>query len=449
MSVHRPGFWNSKKGRMIKANARGTPVHISGSDRWFHLRWPIVEREELKTEHDNWIQHIKEHDNTIRYCLITKHDHECEIKPLKMATTTTPHYHAIVWVSNVTASTSMARTFKLHVWTDGDIPDYYCAPRYSMKEGFIDYVDKYDHVWEWGQRPLKVTEVSKSKKERDEMDLLALNLVKEGKIKYYADTYPLHHYRNINRIKGALNIQENFTQDRREFQSYWIYGESRTGKSQIVNALWPGAYVLRKGDYWDGHDPWNPDHRIVSCKDANSESILKGITVMGMKTLTDMDGQNINKKYKGGEVINCARAIFTSNHTISECLNGTGRDEMVNVCTEIEAIKNRFQEIHIKDFLKMVGYELKPTPILQALKGRQISDSMMLFNKVGPNTMPGYGEEKLPPPPPLTQEELEAIESEIYQKMAEEAAVAHEKKRKATANPEQHESKRHHSCMML
>ena len=60
---------------------------------------------------------------------------------------------------------------------------------------------------------------------------------------------------------------------------------------------------------------------------------------------------------------------------------------------QVQALKRRYMEIHISDFLILAGLELKPKFELDKLKGEQIEDFMTLFNKVGPNRIQGYGEE--------------------------------------------------------
>lgn len=393
----------------------GIARHVAGSDRWFHLRWMVPTEPRYQYRMERMLE-LVEKEGTIRYCLITRHDDSCEIKKLSDSTTTEPHYHAIVWYSDRTAAITVAKMFDLvHMYDEGKKPNYYCQPRYSQTDGFYEYIEKYVKYKEWGTAPKRESVVKKEKVASDERTLRAIEWVKghNGGPDAYREQDPIHYARNFARLMMMFGNQEDFTQDRREFQSYWIWGGPATGKSQIVNALWPGAYVFRDGRFWDGYDPRKPEHRIVTMKDINSEWLLKKGTVIGMKNMTDMDGKSIDKKFQACQVVNHARVIVTSNFSIHDCVKGTCKDEIVGANIEIEALKRRYKEIHIDEFLRLCGMKLKDVRVLNALKGKQVP-SRMLFDVVGPNLIPHYGEELLPPPPPLTEEQLREIEENIH-----------------------------------
>lgn len=222
-------------------------------------------------------------------------------------------------------------------------------------------------------------------------DERAVAFVATGQITKYMETDPVHFYKNYARIKPYFGFQLHFTRDRREFQNFWIYGPPGTFKSVVVNALYPHAYTLRD-KYWDGFSPFNPHHRVVVLKDVNSRWILDyGITQI--KVLADKDGHNIDVKYAGGEVVNHSRVIITSNFTIDECLQGTSRDEIVGLATEIQAVRRRYQEIHIDDFLLLCGLTPRPREQIAYLYGQQIDDYRVFFHPVDEILLPGYGQE--------------------------------------------------------
>ena len=263
--------------------------------------------------------------------------------------------------------------------------------------GFIGYVSKYTAFFESGVLPARVlaeranpdAKIIPADSER--RMATAINWVRKGNDEVYRRMDPVHYTKNYSKIKSLWGVQQQFTKDKREFENYWVYGPPGTGKSAILAALWPGAYALRD-QYWDGFNPRSDAHRVVTLKDINSKWVLDyGITAM--KTLCDKDGHNINIKYAGGEVVNHARIIITSNHSIYDCVAGTCKDEIVGLDKEVQALKRRYTEIHIDDFLMFVGVKMKTKDQLAEFKGKQIDDYWDLFEVIGPNMIPMYGEE--------------------------------------------------------
>nr|UQB76438.1 nonstructural protein [Flumine parvovirus 17] len=378
----------------MTAKVNGVP------DRWFHMTWPV----QRDADFDAMMSHVTElgsHEN-IRYLLVTQHDESCTLKLLTNSITKHAHYHAIIWLIQPRNSTQIIKLFKLFDYKVNGKPHYYCKPKYSTStmSGFINYVAKYKTVCEYGTLPARVIAERQNPGKKDlptdseKRMSTAINWVRKGQDETYRNMDPVHYTRNYAKIKSLWGNQQQFTKDKREFVNYWIHGPPGTGKSAILAALWPGAYALRD-QYWDGFNPRSDNHRVVTLKDINSRWILDyGITAL--KVLCDKDGHNINIKYAGGEVVNHGRVIVTSNHSIYDCVAGTSKDEIVGLDKEVQAIKRRFMEISIADFLDLAGLTLKPKHLLDEMKGKQIENYMDLFTMTGPNGILGYGDEKSP-----------------------------------------------------
>jgi hypothetical protein len=373
-------------------------VESAPPDRWFHITFPKQygdELDKLKT----LLEKIAKDENT-RYLLVTTHDEQCKTKSLNASVTPHPHYHAIIWLVIKKTARQISTLFHLYQWKKPDgSPQYYCSPKYSTStmSGFIGYVSKYQPFYESGTLPARVlveraNPLPKTPASESERRMAtAINWVRKGLDEIYRKMDPVHYTRNYAKIKSLWGTQQHFTADKREFENYWITGPPGTGKSAILAALWPGAYALRD-QYWDGFNPRSNNHRVVTLKDINSKWILDyGITAM--KVLCDKDGHNINVKYAGGEMVNHGRIIITSNHGIYDCVAGTCKDEIVGLDKEVQALQRRYKEITIDDFLKMSGRRLKSKEELAGMKGQQVEDYNDLFEIIGPNEIPGYGEE--------------------------------------------------------
>jgi len=370
----------------------------SPPDRWFHITFPKQYGDNVQ-KLTTLLTSISDDPNT-RYLIVTIHDEACKSKSLKDSVTPHPHYHAIIWLVQKKTVRQISTLFKLYEWKKPDgAPQYYCSPKYSTStmSGFIGYVSKYAAFWESGTLPARVLveRANPSPKtpasESERRMATAINWVRKGMDEVYRKMDPVHYTRNYSKIKSLWGVQQQFIHDKREFQNFWIYGAPGTGKSAILAALWPGAYALRD-QYWDGFNPRTNNHRVVTLKDINSKWILDyGITAM--KVLCDKDGHNINVKYAGGELVNHARIIITSNHSIFDCVAGTCKDEIVGLDKEVQALKRRYTEIDIDDFLMLAGRRLKNKNELAELKGKQIEDYNDLFETIGPNTIQGYGQE--------------------------------------------------------
>jgi len=227
----------------------------------------------------------------------------------------------------------------------------------------------------------------------DDRFMRAIRWVSDGQVEEYRSKDPVHFAKNYASIKSQFGIQRDFTFDRRQFDHFWIYSrKSGCGKSAIVNALWPYAYVLSNQHYFEGFNPLFGPHRVVVIKDINSRWFLD-YGVQQFKQLTDLDGHNVDVKYAGGDRVNHGRVVVTSNFTIEECLSGTDDDKIVGFHIESAALHRRFIEIEAEDFLALAGVELKTADELRRLKGSNVTNYWNLFNIVGINCIAGYGEE--------------------------------------------------------
>lgn len=183
------------------------------------------------------------------------------------------------------------------------------------------------------------------------------------------------------RLKGLFWSQKLQPKDYRHEDHLWIYGEPGTGKSAIVNALYPNCYHKRGDEDWLGFDPMNHDgHEVVYINDLGPTGMLK-LTPELIKSMCDPQGFNINKKFAGGDRIVIQKVIITSNYTINECI------DMINPkipgSFELKrALNRRFKSVYIKQFLDEQGLKLKSKDALSKLKKEHNNNSMLCFTEL-------------------------------------------------------------------
>lgn len=152
--------------------------------------------------------------------------------------------------------------------------------------------------------------------------------------------------------------------DREHQQHLWIWGTPGTGKSCLVEALFPRCFKKRGDSDWLGYNPsLEPGHRVVYLPDfdANCMSSLKP---ENLKLMCDPQGFNANKKYGGGDIIAPGRVVVTSNFTIRDCF----KPGQYQAHIQAAALRRRFREVHINTLLNELHMKLKPKEELEKLK---------------------------------------------------------------------------------
>lgn len=157
----------------------------------------------------------------------------------------------------------------------------------------------------------------------------------------------------------------------------WIWGSPGTGKSNIVEVLFPGYYYKRPDEDWTGYTK----QETVYIGDLDPIS-FQHIGYQNLKVWADPQGFNANRKYGGGEHIIINRLVVTSNFRIWECM----KPGVQGYGPMLAAIQRRFREIHISQLLKENNLKLRSPIELEILKANKNHDYSKCFQPIDDNT---------------------------------------------------------------
>lgn len=167
----------------------------------------------------------------------------------------------------------------------------------------------------------------------------------------------------------------------------WIWGLPGTGKSNIVEVLFPDYYSKRPDDDWTGFQ----GHGNVYLGDLDPLSFQRA-GIHNMKIWSDPQGFNGNRKYGGGEHIGGARMIVTSNFTIEECM----KHDWQGFVQLLAAMKRRFREVHIDQLLAEHDLQLRTPFELQVLQSQGNEDYALCFtSRSNPDDITEYALEEI------------------------------------------------------
>lgn len=178
-------------------------------------------------------------------------------------------------------------------------------------------------------------------------------------------------------ILAEINAQQNEV-SKEELQHYWIHGDPGTGKTTSVDMLFPKAFTMDiDSGYFDGYC----GQKQIIIPDLDNRMMRK-LGLQKLKTMCDSTGFNANIKYAGGQKIK-AQIIVHSNFSIDACLEYSGKDAKFNSqwFTEVDraAIKRRFKEVSINQWLFMNNIRMKTPGQLRQLKSQGCADLKQLF----------------------------------------------------------------------
>lgn len=168
--------------------------------------------------------------------------------------------------------------------------------------------------------------------------------------------------------------RQTLADDIPQAEHIWLYGPSHTGKSSIVKLLFPDVFYKRPDEWWDGY----LDQSTVYLGDMDPPSFQK-VGMNNLKVWADPQGFSANKKYGGSDHVVLHQVLVTSNFRIHECM----KYDLQGGHQILEAIRNRFKEVRISDFLRQYGIRLRPAYQLAYLKDRGNCDYSKLFEYIG------------------------------------------------------------------
>lgn len=151
----------------------------------------------------------------------------------------------------------------------------------------------------------------------------------------------------------------------------WITGYPGTGKTAILNFIYPKAYKKNLYNrFFDLYDPKEHTHMLL--EDLDHEATEK-LSINFIKTICDEAGFAIDQKYKTPQLARTT-VLVTSNFTIRELVpEGAGFDK------NLAAICRRFWQIKIYELLRLLQLKLVPKEDRATLKKEGNNDVSKLF----------------------------------------------------------------------
>lgn len=202
----------------------------------------------------------------------------------------------------------------------------------------------------------------------DDVIRLMRSLIEEGKEEEAFEKYPRNYLTYGEKIKAMV-------QQKREFETrpgdphIWLYGYPGTGKTQILNYIYPKYYKKNlHNKYFDLYDP--KTHTHIMLEDLDHEAVQR-LGINFVKTLCDESGFPIDQKYKTPQLVR-ATVLVTSNFDIPGILTD-------GIEINKSAILRRFWHINIYDLLRLLGLKLLPKDERSALQKEGNSDPGKLF----------------------------------------------------------------------
>lgn len=204
------------------------------------------------------------------------------------------------------------------------------------------------------------------------------------------ERYPYEYICQGSKLRALYFIQHE-PKGRSHAQHLWIYGPPGTGKSCVVEYLFPNHYKKRADNDWLGYNPViQPGHTVVYLPDFDVQS-MRILRAENLKVMCDPQGFNANKKFSGGDIIAPGRIVVTSNFQLGDCFPPGYQ----GVEQQKAALRRRFREIHIDDFLRENGLKLKPKVELNKLMEQNNFDWAKCFRDLQPEIIDLTGDDEI------------------------------------------------------
>lgn len=212
-------------------------------------------------------------------------------------------------------------------------------------------------IFEKGDLPLDertrtVTKRSElEKKETTDVVLKKMRrLIEENKDEEAFEKYPRTFLQYGEKLKSI--IQQQKPTAAKIHPHLWVYGFAGTGKTAILNFIYPKAYKKDlQNRFFDLYD--DKVHTHVLLEDFDHQTVEK-LTIQFLKTLCDEAGFPIDQKYKTPQLTKTS-VLVTSQFTIGDIVpEGKGVEETK------QALGRRFIQIRIDQLLYLLGLKLLP-----------------------------------------------------------------------------------------
>lgn len=201
--------------------------------------------------------------------------------------------------------------------------------------------------------PRKKTAPSEEEKKRkiDEVLVDMRTLIEEGKEAEAFTKYPRNYLIYGEKLKAMITQKRDFFKTHSD-PHIWLYGHPGTGKSAILNYVYPTYYKKNlHNKYFDLFDP--NVHSHVMLEDLDHEAVDR-LGINFIKTICDEAGFPIDQKYKTPQLVQTT-CLITSNFQIPDLLaDKPGLDQ------NKPALLRRFWHVNVYAFLQLLGLKLIP-----------------------------------------------------------------------------------------
>lgn len=228
----------------------------------------------------------------------------------------TPHLQGFIYYTNNRSLRVVRR----------DIP----RAHFELKKGTfaqaIDYCKKDGNVSEHGRRPSDPHEKGEDQREKWKS---ILGKAKEGDEAWLEEHYPDVYFKHLPLFRSHRKFDVGVL-DYIDTPHEWWYGDTGTGKSKLLNEMFPDAYPKNVSKWWcsyKGEDVVHIEEWPTGINDIMVHHLKKWV-----------DRYKFLAEYKGGAfVIRPKKVIVTSNFSIEQCFLNP---------SDCAPIKRRFKSIH-------------------------------------------------------------------------------------------------------
>lgn len=292
------------------------------------------------------------------------------------------HVHIAVIFANRVSKSSILKN-----WDIRQGNGYYLVPRnrdlpYSgWRDHHTKDFSKVDTtkcvLFEMGELPhdepkKRVPQASEEEKKRkiDEVLVDMRGMIEAGQEDEAFKKYPRNYLIYGERLKALSSQKRDFFKNNGD-PHIWLYGYPGTGKSAILNYVYPEYYKKNlHNKFFDLYDP--KVHTHVMLEDLDHEAVER-LSVNFIKTICDEAGFAIDQKYKTPQLAKTT-VLVTSNFTISDVLQ-----DGLGVESNRAALYRRFWHVNIAALLRLLGVKLIPKYQRNELKSTGNNDPGRLF----------------------------------------------------------------------
>nr|QTE03913.1 MAG: replication protein [Phoenicopteridae parvo-like hybrid virus] len=233
-------------------------------------------------------------------------------------------------------------------------------------------------LFEYGTLPedTGVTEVVKrneieKKRKQDDIILEMTEDIKNGREEESYRKFPRNFLIYGEKIKALVYQKKDFEKSNGD-PHIWLYGKPGTGKSAILNYIYPKYYNKNLDNkFYDLYNPKHHTHMLLQDVDHN---VVEKLGVQFLKTICDEQGFPVDQKYKACQLTRTT-VLVSSNFTLENVMPEDMKERNIN----LQALTRRFWIINIKDLLPALGIKLLTQYELKQLKLEGNQDPSRLF----------------------------------------------------------------------